>query len=137
MLTVQMPMLLALLGTALMAVVIFAPSRIPAQATTAFPPGPAQPTVERWEPLETDGWEPPRTDAWEPPLPESPATARTPVWPASIDARAAACDASARLELVQALATLRSPWADAVLRRALDDEPDPSVHAAVVEALRA
>jgi hypothetical protein len=106
MLTLHTPMLLALLGTALMAVVIFVPSRVPAPATISFSP-PASPC----------------------------AIARTPAWPALIDHRASGCDAAARLDLVEALASLRTPWSEAVLNGALDDEPDPAVRAAVVAAL--
>ena len=106
MLTLQTPILLALLGTALMAVLIFVPSRVPAPATISFSP-PASPC----------------------------AIARTPAWPTLIDRRASGCDARARLDLVEALASLRTPWAEAVLRGALDDEPDPAVRAAVVAAL--
>jgi hypothetical protein len=126
MLTLQIPMLLALLGTALMAVVIFAPSRVPAPATTSFSPPPAPPAVGRWEP-------PPAMDAWDLPMHEPAA----PLWPTLIDRRAANCDAVARLGLVEALATVRTPWSEAILRRALDDEPDPTVRAAVVTALAA
>ena len=108
MLTLHTPMLLALLGTALMAVVIFVPSRVPAAATVSFSP-PASPS----------------------------ATARTPAWPTLIDRRASGCDAVARLDLVEALASLRTPWSEAVLHGALDDEPDPAVRAAVAAALGA
>ena len=114
MLTVGMPMLLALLGTALMAVVIFAPSRIPAAATVSFAPPLMPPAVEHWERSSSE-----------------------PAWPLSIDARAVACDASARIELVRALGTLRSPWAESILRRALAEEADPGVRAAAAAALSA
>lgn len=111
MLTLQIPMLLALLGTALMAVVIFAPSRLAAPVTTLVAP---------------------------PPFPRSPieaAVANQPSWPALIDLRAAACDVTARLELVEALGSVRTPWAQAILCRALDDEPEPAVRDAVSAAL--
>jgi hypothetical protein len=127
MLTMQFPLLLALLATALMAVVIFAPSRIPAVVTASCAPPPAPPAMERWAPA-------PDIDLWAPlePVPE---TTRAPAWPTAIDPRAAACDATARLGLVDALATVRTPWSDAILRSALDDEPDSAVRAAVVAAL--
>jgi hypothetical protein len=127
MLTMQIPMLLALLGTALMAVVIFAPSRAPATVTTSFAPPPLPPAVERWEPS-------PAIDCWEPLAAEPPDTS---TWPALIDPRAAGCDAAARLALVEALAAVRSPWSETILRRALDDESDRSVRDAVVAALGA
>jgi hypothetical protein len=125
MLTMQIPMLLALLATALMAVVIFAPSRVAAPAAASFAPPPAPPATERWEPPAIDAWMPVMTEA------------TAPVWPTLIDRRAANCDAVARLGLVEALAAVRTPWSEAVLRRALDDESDRTVHAAVVAALAA
>jgi hypothetical protein len=117
MLTLQIPMLLALLGTALMAVVIFAPSRVPALATASFAPPPAPPAI----------------DSWQPPVHEPAA----PAWPNLIDHRAANCDAAARLGLVEALAAVRTPWSEAILLRALDDEPDSAVRFAAVAALAA
>ena len=120
MLTLHMPMLLALLGTALMAVVIFAPSRVPAPATISFSPPPASSAIKRWETFQLE-----------------PAIACVPSWPALIDRRASGCDATARLGLIEALASLRTPWSEAILFGALDDEPDPSVRAAVVSALGA
>ncbi|HEV2642664.1 MAG TPA: HEAT repeat domain-containing protein [Candidatus Elarobacter sp.] len=135
MLTLQIPMLLALLGTALMAVVIFAPCRVPAPVTTSFAPTASPPPFERWEPLPIAHWEPPAIDLCDP-LGDDPVAAG-PAWVALVDPRASACDAAARLSLVEALASVRTPWADAILRRALDDEPDPGVRAAVVAALGA
>jgi hypothetical protein len=126
-LTLQIPMLLALLGTALMAVVIFAPSRVPAPVTASFAPPPVPPAFEQWEPLPVEQCEPPGNE---------PVAAEV-AWPALVDPRASACDTVARLGLVEALATVRTPWSDAVLRRARDDEPDPEVRAAVVAALGA
>jgi len=135
MLTLQTPMLLALLGTALMAVVIFAPSRVAAPVGTPFAPPHPPPAVERWEPS-------PAFEPWEPaPGFECAAAVATepldaPLWPTLIHRRAAGCDPAARLALVEALAAVRSPWSDAILRRALDDELDGSVREAVIAALR-
>jgi hypothetical protein len=126
MLTMQIPMLLAVLATALMAVVIFAPSRVPAVVTTSFAPPPAPPAMECWE-------RPPATDAWDPSATETPA----PLWPTLIDRRAVDCDAAARVGLIEALAAVHTPWSEAILRRALDDETDPAVRAAVNAALSA
>ena len=144
MLTLQMPMLLALLGTALMAAVIFAPARIAAPVITSFAPPPAPPAMESWEPSRAiDSWEPPPApDSWEPPpaidswelIENEPAA---PAWPMLIDHRAGNCDVAVRLGLVEALAAIRTPWSEAILRRALDDEPDRAVHAAVAAALSA
>ncbi|MDQ6942090.1 MAG: hypothetical protein M3169_06185 [Candidatus Eremiobacteraeota bacterium] len=135
MLTLQMPMLLALLGTALMAVVIFAPARVAAPVTTSFAPPPTPPAMESWEPTPAiDSWTPPPAfDSWEPLANES----APPAWPTLIDRRAATCDVAGRLGLVEALVAVRTPWSEAILRRALDDEPDPEVHAAVAAALSA
>jgi len=58
-----------------------------------------------------------------------------PRWPALVGPSAAACDADARLDLIDALASLGSPWALDVLHQARDDEPDPAVRAAVDAAL--
>ncbi|MDP9105313.1 MAG: HEAT repeat domain-containing protein [Candidatus Eremiobacteraeota bacterium] len=131
MLTVQIPMLLALLGTALMAVVIFAPSRVPVPVATSFAP-PAPPPFEQWEPCRFEQWEPPAID-------EAVAVAQpavgTAAWPALVDARASGCDATVRLGLVEALGAVRTPWAETILRHALDDEPDPTVRDAVAAAL--
>jgi hypothetical protein len=134
-LTLQIPMLLALLGTALMAVVIFAPSRVPAPPTTSFAPPFAPPRAEHWG-------APPAFDAWDSPaavdLPwTSIEDSATPAWPMLIDRRAEKCDAAARLGLVEALAAVRTPWSEAILRRALDEESDPAVRIAVAEALAA
>jgi hypothetical protein len=123
MLTLQMPTLLALVGTLLMAIVIFAPERV-AVPKVSFAPPLAPPPLARWTVSSDELSEPPRT---------TPAAA----WPALVDPRAAGCDVRARLELVDALGTLRAPWARAILQRALDDEPDPAVRAAVTAALGA
>ena len=172
MLTLQIPTLLALLGTALMAVVIFAPAPVDAKATVSLAPPftpPAPAPLERWNsasgPL--DAWNSPSPlDAWNSPSPlgawngpsndalaqpalDAPAPHElafedadvtaphaAAAWPELVDARATSCDAAGRLALVDALATVRAPWADAVLQRALDDEPDAHVRDAIVAALR-
>jgi hypothetical protein len=41
-----------------------------------------------------------------------------------------------RLALVEALCDLATPWADAILQRARDEEPDPQVRAAAGAANR-
>ena len=56
-------------------------------------------------------------------------------WPALLDPRATGCDAAARCALVDALATLRTPWSEDVLRRALAEEPHPAVRAAILAVL--
>jgi hypothetical protein len=130
-LTLQFPMLLALLGTALMAVVIFAPSRAPASCTTSYAPPPAPPPFEQWQPPPLEAWDAPAE-------PEVPVAApETATWPALVDRRAAGCDAAARLDVVEALAAVRTAWSESVLRCALDDEPDAAVRDAVAAALGA
>jgi hypothetical protein len=113
--TMQIPALLVLVATALMAVAIFAPKKLPAPATISYAPSIAAlvdvPPVVHREPQ--------------------------PAWPAYVDPCAAGCDAAARLALVDALETLRAPWADAILLRALADEPDAIVRAAAQRAVTA
>lgn len=130
MLSTYVPIALALVGTVLMAVVIFAPVPVPATVTISFAP----PIVPPYEPPTYDSprHEPLAFDA--PALNErSVASVGTePRWPVLVDPAAFACDAATRLELVRALAAVRGPWADAVLRQALEDEPDAAVRNAIV-----
>jgi hypothetical protein len=58
-----------------------------------------------------------------------------PHWPELVEPSAHYCDAAARLDLVDALATLRSPWALDVLHKAGAEESDPRVCAAIAAAL--
>lgn len=162
MLTLQIPTLLALLATALMAVVIFAPERVVARPTISFAPplGPAPlgtappsiPPLERWN-SEPDSFPDPTTSfpdtttsffdlaAYGGSAPSSAnattttvALSQPPAWPALVDRRAAGCDAPARLALVEALITIGTPWSRGILRRVLDDESDPGVRSAVIAA---
>jgi hypothetical protein len=50
-----------------------------------------------------------------------------------VDPRAAGCDAATRLALVEALTAIRGEWAEAILRAAAAEEPDPGVRAAVLD----
>lgn len=125
-----LPTLLAVLGTLLMAVVIFAPNPAPAPRIL---------TAERYSPLPFEAF------GAEPALPDLPfAAASAPLaapsanlsdWPAHVDPCAAACDAEARLALVQALEIVRGPWANSVLRYALGAETDPRLRAAIAAAI--
>ncbi len=123
-----LPTLLALLGTALMAVVIFAPAPQSAPRASA---------AERYSPLPFEAF---AAEAFAAPFPSAEAMpyAETyreePAWPALVDPSAAACEAVVRLALVEALAAVRAPWADAILRRALLDETDARVRAALERA---
>jgi hypothetical protein len=121
MLTLHVPTLLALLGTVLMAVVIFAPAPAPAVAPRAV-------ASELYSPLPFEAF----AAAAVAPLAEPPPS--VPAWPALVDPSAALCDAGVRLALVEALAAVRTPWADTILRRALDEEPDACVRAAIEAA---
>jgi HEAT repeat protein len=56
-------------------------------------------------------------------------------WPALVESSAVACDAQARIDLVDALGALQSEWAETILRKAYEGEPDPSVRAAIAAAL--
>lgn len=123
MLTLQVPTLLALLGTLLMAVVIFAPAPPAAKREPAFAAPPA------YSPLPFEALAPVDVAPFaEPPLPAAPR------WPALVDPSAAACDAAARLALACALGAVRAPWAAAILSQALNEEADPGVRAAIVAA---
>ncbi len=173
-----LPTGLALLGTVLMALAIFAPDRA-AAGGPAVSFAPPRAPAERWPApsglwLAPDGggswppadpfaapampepgretpepdWETPEPDhepdpgprtpppvdpAGHAPQPAAPTPAR---WPALVDPSAVGCDAGARLALVDALATVRAPWAAAILQRAHADDPDPEVRAALAAALR-
>jgi hypothetical protein len=146
MLIAQVPTLLALLGTALMAVVIFAPAPAAPTVTASCAPPPAMPPFERWttapDPFgslpvnDVESWPAAEAD----PAPFSHVEApfepdRRPAWPALLDSRAAGCGAPARLELVTALAAVRTPWSDDVLRCALAEESDRLVRDAIAAAL--
>jgi hypothetical protein len=56
-------------------------------------------------------------------------------WVQQIDPAAFAFDARARVDLIDALAAVGTPWADAVLRQASSDDPDARVRAAAGSAL--
>lgn len=120
MLTMHVPTLLALLGTVLMAIVIFAPA--PATASAA------RHATEVYSPLPFEAFA--ATSVVPPPE----AVPCAPAWPALVDRSAESCDANARLDLAGALAAVRAPWADAILRRALDEETDERVRAAISAA---
>lgn len=118
----QLPTVLAVAGTVLMAIVIFAPRRVSVPAAGAFAPtfAPAAGTLIVSPLVAPERTDPRRT---------------LPVWPEFIDARAVRCDAAVRLTLVDALASLRSEWSRALLTRALDDEDEPDVRRAILQAL--
>lgn len=101
--TAHLPTLLVLTGTALTAVAIFAPRKLP-------PPSPAVSALL---------------------LPPDAVAA----WLQNIDPAAFACDRAARIDLVDALTAVGAPWADAILRQVVDDDPDPRVRSAAASAL--
>jgi hypothetical protein len=115
----QMPALLALLGTALMAIVIFAPQVRPAGNAVSFAPPLPELVPDRAPYAAPD----------DPPPPLSPS------WPGLVDPRAGPCDPQARLALVDALAAVRRPWAAAILARAFDDDDDARVRDAIARTL--
>ncbi len=100
----SVPTLLALAGTALMAVAIFVPIR------SAIGDRKLTKVADR---------------------------ADRPHWPELVEPSAAYCDAAARVDLVDALASIGSPWAENVLRQASGEETDPLVLAAIESALSA
>jgi hypothetical protein len=117
----MIPIVLALLGTALMAVVIFAPAKTPS------------PTVAITAP-------PPFVTPWvrdEPPLPLSAFVPRSeasaPTWPLRVDPRANGIDAPGRIALVHALADVAQPWAEQILACAAMEEHDPAVLAVLAQ----
>jgi hypothetical protein len=59
----------------------------------------------------------------------------SPQWTALVEPTAVACDVPARIDLAEALGTLQSPWADAILRQALETESDTTVRSAIATAL--
>lgn len=133
--TLQIPTLLALLGTALMAVAIFAPRRSAAPARVSFA-APTRAAAARWAPA-------PAVELPESPAFEAAAVAEPdpepepePAWPALVDPRAAGCDLSARLALIDALTSLRGPWADAILERAWAEERDILLRAPLASSFR-
>ncbi len=179
MLTLVLPAGLALLGTALAALAVFAPRPLSVPVVSFAPP--AAPPADPWfatdpSPTAPDPWfatdpsprardprfatDPSPTAADPSPAPASMAhpwvaaddssvvpekepaafaevlpPLNVPAWPRAIDPCAANCDAAARLALVEALATVHAPWAETVLRRALDEEPDAAVADAIAAAL--
>jgi len=140
--SLQIPTLLALLGTALMAIVIFAPRRpeVVATATVSYAPPLAPPPVERWAPPPADEDlfayvpEPEFAPAAES---QSPAPVARILWPELVDPAAQDATSQTREQLAEALGTVRTPWALAVLERARDEEPEPSVRAIIDAALAA
>ncbi len=119
----QLPLLLALAGTALTGIAIFAPAR----GTASGPSVSFAPPLARW-PADA----PAVPDEW--PL-SVPPPALEPTWPERVDASARACGAAGRLALVEALAIVRAPWAEAILRQARAEETDTRVRAALDAAM--
>ncbi len=120
MLTAQLPAMLVVVGTLLMAVVIFAPGHV-ALPLVSFAP----PVVHAGDTIVREA----------PSLPVACAGIDVAPWTALVDPSAAACDAAVRLAIVDALAAVRGAWARDLLRRALVDDPSADVRAAAANAL--
>jgi hypothetical protein len=105
-----LPTVLAVAGTALMALAIFGPFR-----KAVEPEGDA--AAPALAAIAADG---------------EPGIAQ---WPVLVEATAIACDAHARIDLADALGALQSSWAAAILRQAYETEPDPTVRSAIASAL--
>lgn len=103
-------LVLAFAGTGLTAFAVFAPARR------------IEPVVSFAPPADPVAFEPSPVERWTAPA--------APDWPALVDPSAGGSTAPVRLALIEALATLATPWADALLERARDDESDPEVRAA-------
>jgi hypothetical protein len=119
-----LPTALALTGTAITAFAILAPRKLPAVPLPAAGLA-ASATIggEPWSPmLDLAAMEP-----VVPPRRAEPIAA----WPLLVDPAAAGADAAVRGALLEALGTVERPWARALLERALDDEPDPALRAAI------
>jgi len=137
--TLQLPTLLALLGTALMALAIFAPHKT-AVRTPAALPRVGQTVISTWqsEPLDSPAQYMQMADmpAYSPladvGMPDGSAA---PAWPVLIDPLATHCDADARRRIALALGALKEPWCEEILRRALDEEIDADVRLALLAGL--
>ena len=129
--TLSIPVLFAVGGVALIALAAFGPRKSGLEPVISFAPPPA-PDRARW--ARPRGWYPPYPAAARP----TPAAAVPPQpnWTAGIDPLAGPCDAATRLRLIDALAALRTPWAEALLHRALSEETDVAVRTAALRALR-
>jgi hypothetical protein len=57
------------------------------------------------------------------------------LWPALVEVSAVKCDVPARIDLADALGALQSAWAETILRKAYETEPDPGVRSAIAAAL--
>ena len=112
---------LAAAGTILTAIVVFVPARTQPTATISFAP------PREGVPLEC--WTPPVSE------PEPMPFVTTAGWPALAGLGADDCDVVVRLALIDGLNALRTPWADALLESARDDDPDPAVRDAARAAL--
>jgi len=56
-------------------------------------------------------------------------------WPMLVEPTARACDARVRIDLVEALGQLRSPWSESILHAAQATETDATVKTAIATAL--
>ena len=127
----SIPVLFAVGGVALIALAAFGPRKTELEPVVSFAPPPA-PDRARW--ARPRGWYPPYPAAARP----TPAAAVPPQpnWTAGIDPLAGPCDAATRLRLIEALAALRTHWAETLLHRALSEETDVAVRTAALRALR-
>jgi len=121
---IELSSALAVAGTGLAAFAILAPR------TVALLPAAAPAPLSRPRPPSYDeGWPPPFVALG----PEPPATAR---WPAWVDPAATGADLQLRGVLIDALGAARTTWARSILERALDDEPDAALRAAIRDYVR-
>jgi hypothetical protein len=125
--TLEVPTLLAFLGTTLTAVAILAPRKLPAPLPA--PLGAGTPAL-----APRDDWRPAYAPSPQASLPQ--VIPPAPTWPELVDPRAAGVDPTTRRALIEALGSVRADWARAVLQRALDDESEPVLREAIRTQLR-
>jgi hypothetical protein len=131
--TLSIPMLFALVGVGLIALAAFGARKVELDPPVSFAPPVVPRPLARW--ARPRGWYPPSA-APARPTPSASAPPQ-PTWPARIAPQAERCDAATRMAIVDALAQLETPWAEANLRGVLTEETDPAIRESALRALAA
>jgi hypothetical protein len=129
----SIPVLFALAGVGLIALAAFGAHRVELDPPVSFAPPVVPRPPARW--ARPRGWYPPAA-APARPTPSASAPPQ-PNWPARIAPEATRCDAVTRMAIVDALARLETPWAEANLRGVLTEETDPAIRESALRALAA